>query len=118
MVSMVRFHRCPRRESVNMEKTAKKNSLAVVSFVYGLVLTGLWILKPVFSPTFDGQEASAVMAVLTTIGPLIGVFALVQMKKRNEAGQGQIFAWFGILLALISPLCQVLFVMTASWSGY
>jgi hypothetical protein len=101
-----------------MEKPAKTNPLAMASFVYGLVLTGFWVLKPVFSPLFDTLEDSAVMAVLTIVGPLIGVFALIQMKKRNEVGQGQIFAWFGILLAFISPLCQLLFLMTTSWSGY
>lgn len=101
-----------------MEKPAKTNPLAMASFVYGFVLMGLWVLKPVFSPLFGILENSAVMAVLTAVGPLIGIVALIQMKRRNEVGQGQVIAWLGIFFAILSPLCQLLFLMTISWSGY
>jgi len=101
-----------------MEKAAQTNRLAAASFVCGLLLMGLWLLKPVFFPLLEGNAVMFIIAALTVADPLTGILALVQMRKQSAAEQDRLFAWLGILLALISPLCQLLFLMVGSWSGY
>ena len=101
-----------------MEKPAKTNRLATASFVCGLLLMLLWLLKPVFFPLLEGAAVIFAIAALTITGPLAGILALIQTRKQNGTEQERLFAWFGILLALISPLCQLVFLMAGSWSGY
>jgi hypothetical protein len=101
-----------------MEKPAKTNRLATTSFVCALLLMGLWLLKPVFFPLLEGNVAVFVIAALTVASPLTGILALIQLRRQNGAEQECLFAWLGILLTLISPLCQLVFLMAASWSGY
>lgn len=100
-----------------MEKSAQ-NRLATASFTCALLLIGLWLLKPVFFPLFEGDATVWVIAILTVAAPLMGILALIQMRQQNGSEQERLFAWLGILLALVSPLCQLVFLMAASWSGY
>jgi uncharacterized protein (DUF983 family) len=94
-----------------MEKPAKTNKLAIVSFVCGLLLVGLWLLQAVWS----FPSANVVLAVT---GLLTGLIALIQLRQKKGAEQGLVFAWLAILLVLFFLFCPIFFAMVMSWSGY
>ncbi|MGC1379257.1 MAG: hypothetical protein WA821_23705 [Anaerolineales bacterium] len=99
-----------------MEQPAKTNKLATTSFACGLLLAGLWISQPVFA--LPNVPYSVVTEALSVASPLTGLVALIQLGRKKGAERGHIFAWFGILVVLFFPVCQIFFVMAMSWSGY
>lgn len=99
-----------------MEQPAKTNKLAIISFACGFLLAGLWILQPVFA--LPNVPYSVVTEALIVASPLTGLVALIQLRRKKGAERGHVFAWFGILIVLLFPACQIFFVMVMSWSGY
>jgi len=99
-----------------MEQPAKTNKLAMISFACGLLLAGLWIFQPVFA--LPHASYSIATEALIIASPLTGLLALIQLSRKKGAERGHLFAWFGILIVLVFPACQIFFVMVMSWSGY
>jgi hypothetical protein len=91
-----------------MEKSAKINCMAMISFVSGLIVIALlgfgmyWKSFPA-SPTYSNTIRTildlsvSVQYLCASVALLTGILALKQIQRKDGAKKGKIFAWVGIV---------------------
>jgi len=102
-----------------MEKLAKINRMAMISFVSGLIVLALlgfgmyWQSFPA-SPTYANTirailDLSAYVQYLCApVALLTGILALKQIQRKDGAEKGKVFAWIGIVLGAVYILFRLL----------
>jgi len=102
-----------------MEKSAKINRMAMISFVSGFIVIALlgfgmyWQSFPA-SPTYANTirailDLSAYVQYLCApVALLTGILALKQIQRKDGAEKGKVFAWIGIVLGAVYILFRLL----------
>jgi hypothetical protein len=95
-----------------MENPVKTNRLALISFVCGLLALlslGLYyVLSEINNITPTGPFGPTLLSMMDLTVPvrngsslvalILGILALIEIKKKEGAEKGKLFAWVGMLL--------------------